>query len=244
VALLGLGGLVFAGAGISGQLMPRQFTPAQRARIEAWEVASRWRTMRKTKIFPARVRYSLVETQFGLPGSLSLTARRLGIARQSTCGRAAGVGARALTVLRRDGCQALLRATYTDSTSSLVLTVGVAVLAGHGAAQSAVRYLAGGPATSQGAATKNQVLSPVQVPGTPAGAFGRQQRQFGWVVGAGSYLVMATAGFADGRPHVTVDSDPYTLTEMTSLARGVAVGIATPLGAPVPVPHCPKGPGC
>ncbi len=248
--MAGLAGLIFAGLGISAQFMPRQFTPAQRNRIEGWEVASRWRTMPKTKLFPARVRYALTGPQVGLTGSLSLTARRLGIARQEGCAKAAGVGRQALLMLRHDGCQALLRATYTDATSSLVLTVGVAVLRGEGSAQSAARYLTGGTAltdgavASQGAVTKHEVLSPVQVPGTPAAEFSRRQRQLGWVVGSGSYLVMATAGFADGRPRVTVNSDPYTLAEMTSLARGVATDIAAPLGAPPPVPHCPGGPRC
>jgi hypothetical protein len=247
VALVGVGGLIFAGLGISGQFMPRQFTPAQRSQIQAWEVASRWRTTPKTKIFPARMRYALTGPQLGLLGSLNLTARRLGIARQASCARAAGVGPQALLMLRRDGCQAMLRATYTDATSSLVLTVGVAVMRGESSAQSAARYLTGGAAgaaANQGAVARHQVLSPVQVPGTPAAAFGARQRQLGWVVGSGSYLVMATAGFADGRPGVKVSSDPYTLAEMTSLARGVAAGIAAPLGAQPPVPHCPKGPGC
>jgi hypothetical protein len=243
-ALAGAGGMIFAGLGLSGQFMPRQFTPAQRTRIEAWEVSSRWRTTPKTKMFPARVSYALTGPSFGLPGSLSLTARRLGIARQASCAKAAGVGPQALLMLRHDGCQALLRATYTDATSSLVLTVGVAVLGGERSAQSAARYLTGGPAASQGARAKHQVLSPIQIPDTPAAAFSLRQRQLGWVVGSGSYLVMATAGFADGRPQVYVNSDPYTLAEMTSLARGVAVQIAAPLGAPPPVPRCPKGPGC
>jgi len=244
VTVAGVGGLIFAGLGISGQFMPRQFTVAQRHRIEAWEVASRWRTTPKTKLFPARVRYSLTGPQLGLPGSLSLTARRLGIARRASCVKVAGVGPMARLILRHDGCQALLRATYTDATSSLVLTVGVAVLRDEESAQSAAQYLTGGIAAGQGAITRHQVLSPVRVPGTPAAAFSARQRQLGWVMGAGSYLVMATAGFADGRPRVKVTSDPYTLAEMTSLARGVADRIAGPLGAPPPVPRCPGGPAC
>lgn len=233
-----------AGFGISRQFMPRQFTAAQRQRIETWEVGQRWRTTPKTKLFPAKVRYDLVGQQIGVPGSLNLLARRLGIARQAPCKRAAGSGKKILSILNRDGCQAVLRATYTDSTSSLVLTVGVAVLHNEQSATSAANYLTGNTATSDGATSDHVLLRPVSVPGTPAAAFGSKQRQLAWVVGAGSYLVMATAGYADGRPAVPVASDSYAYLEMTSLARGVAVEIAGPLGVPAAEPHCPGGPGC
>ncbi len=224
--------------------MPRKFTAAQRERIEAWDIAQRWRTTSKTRLFPARLRYALDGEQIGAPGSLHLTARRLVIAAQSSCARAAAADRELTSVLDHDGCQALLRATYTDATSSLVLTVGVAVLHSQGSARSAAHFLTGGVAGGQGAVAKNLVLRPVPVPYTPASAFTTRQRQLAWVVGAGSYLVMATAGFADGRPKVAVASDSYTYLEMTSLARGIAVDIATPLGAPPPVPRCPGSPGC
>jgi hypothetical protein len=243
-ALLGVCGLVFAGFGIYRQFLPRQFTAAQRTRIEAWEVGARWRTTAKTRIFPARVHYALSGQQIDVPGSLQLTARRLEIARETSCARAAGVGRRAMAVLDRDGCQAVLRATYTDATSSLVLTVGVAVLRGQTGVMSAADYLAGSAVPSQGAQARRLLLRPVPVPGTPAASFGDRQRQLSWVVGSGSYLVMATAGYADGRPRVSVGDDSYTLMEMTSLARGIAVDIATPLGTPPRLPHCPGGPGC
>lgn len=246
IAMLGLGGLAIAGFGISGQLMPRRFTAAQRERIEAWDIARRWRTTPKTKIFPARVRYRLDGGEFGLPGSLALTARRLGIARQASCQRAAGASRPLVTTLDRDGCQAVLRATYTDATSSLVLTVGIAVLGSERSAASAARMLTGDATGEQspGAVSKRLVLRPVPVPDTPASAFGARQRQLAWVVGSGSYLVLATAGYADGRPKVPVASDSYTYLEMTSLARGVAADIAAPLAAPPPVPKCPGAPGC
>lgn len=237
-------GLAGAGYGISQQFMPRRFTDAQRQRIEAWEVGQRWRTTPKAKLFPAQVHYDLVGQQIGVPGSLRLLARRLGIAKQSPCARAAAGSKKVVSLFARDGCQAVLRATYTDSTSSLVLTVGVAVLHSEESATSAVRYLTGDAATSDGATSDHVLLRPVSVPGTPAAAFGSKQRQVAWVVGSGSYLVMATAGYADGRPAVPIASDSYAYLEMTSLARGVAVDIAAPLGVPPPVPHCPGGPGC
>lgn len=233
-----------AGFGISQQFMPRRFTDSQKQRIEAWEVGQRWRTTPKTRLFPAKVDYDLVGNQIGASGSLKLLARRLVIAKQAPCSRVAAGGRKLVSMLDRDGCQTVLRATYTDSTSSLVLTVGVAVLHSEESATSAAKYLTGNTATSDGATSSHVLLRPVSVPGTPAAAFGTKQRQLAWVVNSGSYLVMATAGYADGRPGVPIASDSYAYLEMTSLARGVAVDIATPLGVPAPVPHCPGGPGC
>jgi hypothetical protein len=243
-ALVGLCGTVAAGLGIANQLMARRFNDAQRQRIEAWEVAQRWRVTPKTSLFPSRVGYQLVGEQIGMPGALDLTARRLAIARQVSCASAAGAGPTVVTLLDRDGCQAVLRATYTDSTSSMVLTVGVAVLRSEPSAISAAHFLTGGVAAAPGAVSRHLLLRPVPVPDTPAAAFGIKQRQLAWVVGAGSYLVMATAGFADGRPKVPVASDSYEYLEMTSLARGIAADIAGPLGARPPTPRCPGGAGC
>ena len=125
-----------------------------------------------------------------------------------------------------------------------MLTVGVAVLGNENSALSVAHFLTGGVAQGQGGVSRHLILGPVPVPDTAAAAFDTRQRQLSWVVGAGSYLVLATAGFADGRPKVAVASDSYTYQEMTSLARGVAVDIATPLGAQPPAPKCPGGPGC
>ncbi len=224
--------------------MPRRFTPAQQLRIEAWNVAQRWRTTPKTKLFPAHAHYRLAGWAIGSTGALHLTARRLGIARQATCASAAGANRAIMALLERDGCQAVLRATYTDATSSMVLTVGVAVLGSEYSASTAAQFLADGAAEGQGAVSRHLVLRPVPVPDTPAAAFDARQRQLAWVVGTGSYLVLATVGFADGRPKVAVASDSYTYQEMTSLARGVAVDVAAPLGARPPVPKCPGEPGC
>lgn len=243
-AVFGISGLVLSVIGISDQLAPRRFTPAQRLRIEAWDVAQRWRTTPTTRLFPAHPRYQLAGQPIGVPGALRLTARRLGIARQATCASAAAASRIIVALLDHDGCQAMLRATYTDATSSMVLTVGVAVLASESNALSAAQFLTGGVAAGQGAISRRLLLRPVRVPDTPAASFGTRQRQIAWVVGAGSYLVLVTAAFADARPREPVATDSYTYLEMTSLARGVATDIAAPLGASPPVPKCPGGPGC
>jgi hypothetical protein len=56
--------------------------------------------------------------------------------------------------------------------------------------------------------------------------------------------MLATVGYADGRPWLKQGRDTYTRHEMDSLARGVLDWVASRLGAPPPVPHCPGSPGC
>jgi hypothetical protein len=247
LAVIGLCGLAAAGLVIRGQLKPRTFTAAQQKRIEAWDVAKRWRTMPKTRIFPAVIEYKL--TDLSKPagakgGSIRLSATRLEIARQASCAHAAGGSAGFMTVLGERGCQALLRSTYADATGSLILTAGIAVLKDDASAVAAAMYLTGGPALGQGGHAHQLVLRPFRVAGTPAALYGYRQRQLSWVVAAGSYLVMTTVGYADGRPRVPLSGDSYALQEMTSLARGVAMRIAAPLGAQPRVPRCPGAPSC
>ena len=242
--MVGLCGLLVAGAGIRGQLKPRTFTLSQQKRIEAWEVAKRWRATSKAQLFPAMIGYKLTSSPGGSKGSLKLKARRLAIAPQASCVKAAGGSRSLMAMLTSDGCQALLRSTYADASSSLVLTVGIAVLKNQASAVAAARYVTGGPALGQGGQARELVLSPFRVSGTPAALFGYPQRQLSWVVAAGPYLVMATVGYADGRPRVLVRTDSYLLQEMNTLARAVTVAVAVPLGALPPVPRCPGVPSC
>jgi hypothetical protein len=247
LAVIGLCGLAAAGLVIRGQLKPRTFTAAQQKRIEAWQVAKRWRTMPKTKIFPYVIKYTLTDPSKpagAKGGNISLSATRLEIARQASCAHAAGGSTGFMSVLGGQGCQALLRSTYADATGSLVLTAGIAVLKDTAGAVAAARYLTGGPAEGHGGPAHQLVLRPFRVAGTPAAVYGYRQRQLSWVVAAGPYLVMTTVGYADGRPRVPVSGDSYAEQEMTSLARGVAIWIARPLGATPPVPRCPGAPSC
>lgn len=246
LALIGLCGLAVAAVMVRGQLKPRTFTAAQQKQIRAWEVARRWRTMPKTEIFPSVVKYTLADPSkpAGATGStLGLSARRLGIARQATCVRAAGGSRTFMPMLSREGCQALLRSTYADATGSLVVTVGIAVLKDDASAMASAKFLTGGPVGGQGGLAQ-LVLRPFRVGGTPAALYSYPQRQLSWVVASGPYLVMATVGYADGRHRVNVSEDSYALEEMTSLARGVTKRIARPLGATPPAARCPGTPSC
>ena len=135
--VIGLVGLAMSMTGVAIQLLPRHFSAGQQRQIEAWEVMRRWQTMPAGQIFPASVSYQLSAQVLQDAAPLDLDALRVSIAPQeSDCAKAvttAAVGA----VLRRDGCEAVLRATYVDATRSYVMTVGVAVLPTEAAAASA-----------------------------------------------------------------------------------------------------------
>jgi hypothetical protein len=221
-------------AGVSMQLLPRTFTPAQRRQIMAWEIASRWRTRTAGKIFPATVSYQLPGSALESLSPLSLHASRVGIGRQASC--TAGADSPAARILDADGCAAMLRATYIDETDSLVATVGVAVMPNARAASRAAAGLApAGP---------SRAVRALAFRHTMAARFHDRQGQAAALLSAGSYLIMSVVGYADGRPRVPVTSDPYTHTEMSSLAAGIAHAVGRPLGAAPPVPKCPGAPGC
>jgi hypothetical protein len=236
--ILGLCGLAASTAGVVSQILPRRFSPAQQRQIMAWEMSRRWRTRPAGKIFPAAVSYQLPGVALNSGSNLPLIARRLGIARQAAC--AAATDPAAARVLGRLGCSAVLRATYADSTSSIVVTVGVAVLPGSAQARAAVRELS----AATGAGQLLPGLRPAAFPGTLAAGFGDRQRQLNADVSAGPYLIMSAAGYADGRPRVRVSTDAYAEQEMSSLAHGTADVVRAPLGAAPPVPACPGAPGC
>ncbi len=226
--VLGLAGFAISAAGLATQLLPRQFTAAQQQQIKNWKIASRWQQLTAGQIFPASVRYQLPGTVLQDTTSLNLDARRISIARQSGCG--AGITtSTAAAVLRREGCRAILRATYVDATWSYVMTVGVAVLPSHAAAVRAQSLDAG--------------IQVVRYHGTAAAIYDYSQ-QISASVAQGPYLIMYAAGFADSRPRVPLASDRYSDAEMTLLARGVERSVANTLAAPPASPHCPGAPGC
>ena len=126
--VLGVAGFAVSAFGVAIQLLPRHFTASQQRQIEAWEVMRRWQSMPAGRIFPASVSYQLSANVLKDTVPLSLDALRVSIAPQeSTCAKAV-TSASAAAALRKNGCEAVLRATYVDATRSYVMTVGVAVL--------------------------------------------------------------------------------------------------------------------
>jgi hypothetical protein len=237
VLVLALCGLGIAARGALTQVMPRRFTAAQQRAIQSWEIGRRWRTLSEIKIFPDSLPYQLPAQALDGGPSLALTAGRLGIGPPAGCAR--GTSQAAARILAAYGCSMVLRATYADSTGSMLVTLGVAVLPSSLAATAAGNRLAGGePKVSDGS------VSPAPVPGTLAAGFSASQRQLSWATHAGSYVIMATAGYADGRPqeHVTADSS-YFFAEMSNLELGLVDTVSGVLGKVPPTPSCPGAPG-
>jgi hypothetical protein len=237
VTVLGTIGCAGSLWGLKGQVLARRFSAAEQQQITNWEYAKRWRQLPAGTIFPAVVHYTAPAVLDDDP-SLALTATRLGIARQGSCAAAADPAA--ARVLDRGGCTALLRATYTDSTDSYVVTVGAAVMPGVPQAAAAAQALSG---TANGEGLESGVRT-VPVKYTPSAAFTNQRRQLSGAVADGSYVVLYTVGYADPRPLEPVSGDSYAQAEMTSAGQGVAQAVRQVLGAPVPPPRCPGAPGC
>jgi hypothetical protein len=232
---VGTAGLAGSAAGVSAQLLPRRFTASQQQQIVGWEMARRWRTLSAGEIFPPAVSYQLPFGARGATSALPLKAYRVGISRQTSCAAASDPAAG--RVLAAGRCTAMIRATYSDETDSMLVTVGVAVMPGVGAAKSAATRLSAAAAPQPGVRT-------VSFRSTLARAFGDRQRQLSWAVSSGPYVIMSTAGYADGAPRTQLASNPYADQEMTSFATGVADAVGAPLGAPPPPPRCPGAPGC
>ena len=245
--ILGLAGFVVSAIGVTIQLMPRHFSASEQRQIEAWEVMRRWQTMPAGKIFPASVAYQLHAKVLQDVVPLNLSAIRVSIAPQEPdCAKAVS-SSTAGAALRKNGCEAVLRATYVDATRSYVMTVGVAVLPNAAAAASADSGLAPPRLTAaREASARGGLPGGIQVVGFAGAAAGAYDyhRQISKSFRAGPYLIMYAAGYADSRPRVPVTDDPYSDAEMTSMAAGVAHSVARTLAATPAPPRCPGAPGC
>jgi hypothetical protein len=221
--------------GVISQLLPREFTSQQQRQITDWEAAKRWRALSAGEVFPASVSYPAPSSLADDP-ALRLSAGRVGIARQASC--AAGADAAVATVLDRDGCTAMLRATYVDTTDSYVVTVGVAVLPGSAQASVAAQGLA------RVVGASGLGVQTLPVASTLAASFTNSRRQLSGSVTAGPYLIFYTVGYTDDRPRVPVTADSYTDAEMTNAGQGIAGAVGAVLDGHLAPPRCPGTPGC
>jgi hypothetical protein len=235
--VLGVAGLVVSLTGVVSQVLPREFTAQQQRQITDWEAAKRWRDLPAGEVFPASVSYSPPPALLADDSGLRLSADRVGIARQASC--AAGTDAAVAAVLDRDGCGAMLRATYVDGTDSYVVTIGVAVMPGSAQASAAAPGLA--RVVGAGGASGVRTLP---VGGTLAAAFTDARRQLSGSVAAGPYLIFYAVGYTDDRPRVAVTADSYTDAEMTNAGQGIAGAVGSALDGHLPPPRCPGTPGC
>jgi len=245
--ILGVAGFAVSLTGVAVQLLPRHFTVEQQRQIQAWEVMRRWQLLPAGQIFPASVSYQLSAKTLQDQEPLQLNAFRVSVAPQeSDCAKAV-TSAAAGAVLRKNGCQAVLRATYVDATRSFVMTVGVAVLPDSAAAASVHTKLATLRLAAARQANGASLLPAGVLVLRYGGASGRAydyNRQISASFTAGPYVVMYAAGYSDGRPRVPVSRDEYSEGEMTNMAAGVAHKVAHTLAATPPAPHCPGAPGC
>ncbi|MEU6173493.1 hypothetical protein ABZ832_16420 [Streptantibioticus parmotrematis] len=155
------------------------------------EARSAWHSAPVDSLFPPIVK----GTDAG-PGGADRTWTRVGVAPDGGC--AGAFDPPLASALAPLGCARLLRATYTDATSSDVTTVGILVTTADPAATAA--FSTHWTASHLGDRT-DALPRPVAFPGTDAAGFGAAQRA-SWTVNVSATLpvvVYAVSGFADGR---------------------------------------------
>ncbi|MFJ1899501.1 MULTISPECIES: hypothetical protein [unclassified Streptomyces] len=134
------------------------------------------------------------------PGGSDRVWTRLAVAPDSGC--ATALDPLLLKTVRPAGCARLLRATYTDATSSSVTTVGLLFTEGD---TDAMRALSTRFTDQHLDARTDLMPRAYPVKGTPAAGFGDRQRA-SWsvhVLTEVPVVVFAVSGFADGRAVTT-----------------------------------------
>jgi hypothetical protein len=204
--------VVVAVAGLFGELT-RSPTSAERRRAAAVEVARRWEAWPAGKIFPAAVPYSL-----DVGGRES--ARRVGIGTDTACQSALDAPLRA--AFRSYGCRAVIRATYLDQLQGLAITVGVAAFRDERKAGEAATRLPPGARPAPG-------LRALPFADSVVSRFDDVARQSAAVRHRGPYVVIATIGYADGRPAGGAkQKQDYLDAVAPQLAESVLGSLTTP----------------
>jgi hypothetical protein len=156
------------------------------------------------------------------PGGADRTWIRIGVAPDSDCEGAFDPAlAQALAPV---GCRRLLRATYTDATSSNVTTVGLLITRADPVAMARLRTTW----ISQHLGEKPELMPrPAPFPGTDSAGFGLSQRA-SWQVAVLNGLpavVYAVSGFADGRTIAEPQpADAATVQGVTSVPAQAGLG--------------------
>ncbi|ARZ70998.1 hypothetical protein M1P56_08880 [Streptomyces sp. HU2014] len=150
-----------------------------------------WRTVPVDELFPPTVRGAGAG-----PGGADRRWTRVGVAPDADC--AGAFDPPLARVLAPAGCARLLRATYTDATSTTVTTVGLLVTATDEEGMRALRTRF----TGERLAERTDLMPrPYAPPGTVAEGFGDPQR-VSWHIGVlvdVPAVVYTVTGFADGR---------------------------------------------
>ncbi|WP_431041329.1 hypothetical protein ACQUSR_05155 [Streptomyces sp. P1-3] len=199
--VLGLGLLVGAAAGswLTGGPDDRPTAEARFAQARA-----AWHSVPVDGLFPP-----VLKGREAGPGGADRTWIRIAVAPDSSCGGAFDpLLDKALSPV---GCKRLLRATYTDATSTSVTTVGVLVTRADADGMRALRKRFTGEALDRRA---DLMPRPYPAKGTAAAEFGDKQRAT-WRIGVltdAPAIVYTVTGFVDGR---TV-GDPRPAKEATA----------------------------
>lgn len=152
-----------------------------------------WHSVPVDAIFPPTVR-----NPTGGPGGADRTWKRTGVVPDSDCAGVHAFDPGLARILTPVGCERLLRATYTDSTSTTVTTVGVVTT---GADERGMLALSKRWGTKLLGERTDLLPRPLAVPGTASASFGDRQRG-SWIVNVHTdapLIVYAVSGFADGR---------------------------------------------
>ncbi|KNB50295.1 hypothetical protein AC230_23430 [Streptomyces caatingaensis] len=204
-AVLGLG--LLGGAAVGGWLTA---PPSRTAAEAAYERGGTlWSEVPVDDLFPRTVHAADAG-----PGGASRDWTRLGVAPDGDC--ASALDPALARALQPAGCRRMLRATYTDATSTTVTTVGLLVTAADGAGMRALRSrVAAGRLDER----TDMLPRPYAPPGTAAERFGDAQRVSWWLTVRTDLPLVAWAvtGFADGR----------TGTPAEPARRAVAPGAAS-----------------
>lgn len=197
--------------------LARKPTSAELSAAAAAAVVGRWRSWPSGRIFPAVLGYA---TQL----LTQEAARRVGIAAQTAC--PAGLDAALRGLAAHDGCQAVLRATYVDQLQGVVFTIGVVAFA---SPLKAAGFERGLPRGARSGVTGLRALA---FPGTASAAFDDAARQASTARRRGSYVLLTTAGYADGR---TARATLQSRGSIFAPAAQLAAAIIAPLTAPARV---------
>jgi len=190
--VLGLGLIGGATAGAVINHGPRSEKPVVDGSVEAFaKVRNVWRNTPVDQLFPPTY-----TEKGGGPGGADRSWTRVGVAPPAGCETA--FDPLLQQVLAPVGCVRLLRATYVDSTTTTVTTVGLLVTSGEAPAMSALNRRWD---TEHLGERTDLMPRPVAFPDTPAASFGDRQRG-SWDVQVAAdlpFVVYAVSGFADGR---------------------------------------------
>ncbi|WP_455355182.1 hypothetical protein [Streptomyces sp. SYSU K217416] len=215
-------GLGLIGGAVTGSWLTGDSAAEPAAGAGYQRAASLWHSAPVDTLFPP----TIAGAGAG-PGRADRAWTRVAVAPDSGC--AAALDPLLLTALESVGCARLLRATYTDASSSSVTTVGMVFTKADVTGMSALRTRF---AREKLGDRTDLMPRPYPAKGTVAAGFGDPQRA-SWTVSVltdAPVVVFAVSGFADGR----------TVADPQPAARAMSPG-ATTAAAQAGLGHEAKG---